>query len=488
MPRFYRMKRFQFRLSFWGACLASALAVGGLGLPAAGAPSAERVRRALASHDVPGARVGVAVVDLASGREVFSQRAEEKFILASNAKLFSTAAAMSLLGEDYHFETRVMAGGDVEGGVLRGDLTLLGGGDPNISSRFHGDALAVPRQWAASVAEAGIRAIRGDLVADDSFFDRQWTAPGWPEDQLTFWYCAPVGALSFQNNCVLMSATGAARNGEPPSVRVSPSFPGIEVANEARTAARGWLVFSTRGTLTFVASGAVRARDTQTRQVTVGDPGLYLAHAFAHALREEGVEIQGRVRRAAKAEEGRGGERLALTRSPLLKSCEVANRDSNNFYAEQIFKTLGAETFGKGSFENGARAAMRFCRQVGIPLGQVELLDGSGLSRGNVATPSTVVKLLAAMHGSDLGEAFRGTLAVSGSDGTLRRRLGDANVRGRIAAKTGTLSGVSTLSGYADARDGGRFAFAILCEGFERQHAARARRLQDAVCRALVGE
>lgn len=452
------------------------------------AAPAGRVRQALAEHEVPGARVGVAVVDLASGREVFARNAGQKFILASNAKLFSTAAALNLLGADYEFETRLMAGGEIAGGVLRGDLILRGGGDPSIASRFQSDAPDLPLQWAEKVAKAGIRTVRGDLVADDSFFDREWTAPGWPEDQLTFWYCAPIGALSFQDNCVMMSATGAARNGEPPSVRVEPSFPGIEIANEARTAARGWLAFSTRGALTFVASGAVRAGTTQRRYVTVGDPGMYLAHAFAHALREAGVEIQGRVRRASEAEEGREGRLLARTRSPLLQSCEVANKRSHNFYAEQIFKTLGAETFGKGTFANGARAALRFSRQAGIPAGQVELVDGSGLSRGNAATPAAVAKLLQFMHDSELGEAFRGTLAISGTDGTLRRRMGDANMRGRIVAKTGTLSGVSALSGYAEASDGRKFAFSILCEGFERGHAGRARAMQDAVCRALVGE
>ena len=464
------------------AAFASSLTAGGVGA---------RVRQAVARYCPRGARVGVVVRDLKAKKRVYGRKADTLISLASNTKLFTTAAALCELGPKYQFKTTILASGPIRGGTLEGDLVLRGGGDPNISGRFHkGDCMAVPRAWAAAVRKAGVTRIKGDLLVDDRFFDRKWTAPGWPAGQRLAWYSAPVGALSFNDNCVKLTVTGGARSGQASSAKVRPFFNGLGIVNRCRTVgsgAGGWVGVQRKGALTFLVTGTIRARLTRARSaVTVGDPGLFLGHAFSYALRSGGVDLRGKVRRPAAGEPKAPLRTLHVLQSPLLQSIGIANKRSQNLYAEMILKTLGAEKLKVGSFGNGVRAIAAFHRRIGLPKGRVHLSDGSGLSRTNRARPSAVVYLLDYMNRSPHATAFRKSLSVGGVDGTLRHRFKTPSCRGRIFAKTGTLRDVSALSGYAEGRDGRRYAFSILCDGLRKGGLAGAKVLQIRVCQAIV--
>ena len=156
------------------------------------------IERALDAHAVPGADTGICVMRLSDGRTFFSREADTLFEMASNAKLFTTAAALHHLGPDYEFKTSVITNGPIEDGVLRGDLVIVGGGDPCISGRLYGgDVMHVPDAIADAVSEFGIRAIAGDLVMDDRLFDRKLRPENWPAGESLWWYAAPVSALSF---------------------------------------------------------------------------------------------------------------------------------------------------------------------------------------------------------------------------------------------------------------------------------------------------
>ena len=437
--------------------------------------------------------MGVVVQDLKAKKDVYARKANTLIRLASNTKLFTTAAALCELGPKYQFKTTILASGPIRGGTLEGDLVLRGGGDPNISGRFHkGDCMAIPRAWAEAVRKAGVSRIKGDLLIDDSFFDRQWFAPGWPAAQRLAWYSAPVGALSFNDNCVKLIVTGGARSGQASTAKVQPFFDGVGVVNRCRTVgpgSGGWVGVKRAGALTFLVTGTIRARATRVRgAVTVGDPGLFLGYAFSYALRSGGVDFTGKVRRPGRGEPKAPLKTLHVHRSPLIQSIEIANKRSQNLYAEVILKALGAEKFKVGSFSNGIRAIAAFHRRIGLARGRVYLSDGCGLTRANRAWPSAVVYLLDYMDRSPHAKAFRLSLSKGGVDGTLRHRLNNASCRGRIFGKTGTLRDVSALSGYAEGRDGRRYAFSILCDGLRRGGLTQAKRLQTMVCRAIVGE
>jgi len=454
-------------------------------------PLAARLASIVASSKPRSGNAGVAVYDLKARRTVFEHRADALVALASNTKLFTTAAALAELGPGYEFKTQIIASGDIAGQALVGDLVLRGGGDPNISGRFNnGDRLAAPRAWAAAVRDAGIARVTGDLVADDTFFDRQTIAPDWPKDQLLWWYCAPVSALSFNDNCVDVVVRGGKRAGTDPVVQVSPDIPDIRIVSSARTvgpkSAAALHFRRIENALSFQVTGSIRTGSARAESLTVADPAMYLLAAFARELREQGVQIDGKLRLVSDQEPKRRRQVIHVWKSRLDDSVQVANKRSQNFYAEQILKTLGAEKSGAGTFAGGIRCVAGFLQRIGIAPGRVVLHDGSGLSAGNRGQASAVVELLGWMAQSEHAEAFRDSLAVSGTDGTLRHRLDNAACRGCIAAKTGTINRVSTLSGYIRTPDGRDYAFSILCDQLGGGTVSQARTFQDAICRAII--
>jgi len=449
------------------------------------------IRRAVSRHAVAGARVGIVVRRLSDNTEIFSLAGHGLFDTASNTKLFTTAAALRRLGPDYEFRTAVIANGLLDNGVLAGDLVVVGGGDPNISGRFQGgDAMTAPRAISAAVQRAGIREIAGDLVMDDRLFDRVHRPAGWAAEDPLLWFAAPVSALSFNDNCVDISVKGGKRPGDPALVTSSPAVQYVKVINRCatcRSARSEGVTFERDATGAILVGGRIRAKKVRPENITISNPPLYLAAAIRTELNRLGIKVRG-VNRLVEPQEKPLPEarEIYVWRSSLLDAIDVANRRSRNFHAEQILKTLGAAEGGIGTFDSGTAAVKRFLQEVGIPLESVSVADGSGLSPGNRATPAAIVRLLAIMYRGKLRDVFYNSLAVSGeAQTTLRNRMNKPPLRGRIHAKTGTISsrGVKALSGYAEATDGEVYAFSILVNGKLNQAAA----LQDAVCAAIVG-
>ncbi len=433
-------------------------------------------------------QIGVLVEELASGEPVYAYAADELRIVASNTKLFTSAAALHYLGPGYAFETPVLARGPVEGEVLRGDLAVVGGGDPTISERFTLDPYSTFRGWAAALRERGISRIDGDVYLAHGFFDDRRVHPDWPRDQLARWYEAPVAALSFNDNCVWVrvSPTGGGRA----RVDVLPPLGRYPVTNLTRigSSSRQHQVVVTRRpdaeaieVRGYVWSGA-RPLDAW---VTVPDPVAYFGAALLDALAEEGIRVAGRPRPVDRVPVG-AWERVTVHRTNLLTALDVVNKRSQNFYAESVLKTLGAERCGGGTWEQGVEAVAQFLEsEVGIERGSYRMADGSGMSRNNRFTPRQLVTLLRHMYYHPWGRAFLQTLPYSGEEGlSWERRLAAEPYRQNVFAKTGTLSGVSTLSGYAKGRSGRLYAFSIL--GNSTSSAWQAREGQDRILRALI--
>jgi D-alanyl-D-alanine carboxypeptidase/D-alanyl-D-alanine-endopeptidase (penicillin-binding protein 4) len=435
-------------------------------------------------------RLGVHVVDLGGGGTVFERAADDPLILASNTKLFTTAAALDLLGPGHQFETEVLVRGPVVGGELRGDLAVIGGGDPNISGRwFDGDPLAIFRRWAAELRTRGVTRIRGDLILVDGIFDRQLVHPDWPRDQLSQWYEAPVAGLSFNDNCLLVRVAPAPRDRAAARWQKFPDLSRIQVDNLARTtAARNRHVIRidmARPTNDVRISGAVYLRSGGLDSwVAVADPVGYFGTALRQALVEEGIEIGGQTvtRERVPTDLWRP---VAAHRSDLLTTLEVINKRSQNFYAESVLKLLGARQCGEGSWAAGVGVVEEWLAGIGLDPATFSLADGSGMSRRNRFSARQVTHLLSHMFGHALAREYLGTLAISGeSDLKWEDRLAEPPYRDNIFAKTGTLMGVSTLSGYAKGRSGRVYAFAIL--GNRTRANWRMPDAQDELLRALV--
>jgi D-alanyl-D-alanine carboxypeptidase/D-alanyl-D-alanine-endopeptidase (penicillin-binding protein 4) len=475
--------RQRFALLVLGAALlalpAAAAAKGTAGRPRKPAvPQTLEQRLAWAAKRRPVARSEYAVVveRVGEARPLVAVNADRPLTLASTTKLITTAAALDRLGEDYRFRTRLYRDTEIgPDGTLPGHLVVVGGGDPAISGRFYDDdPLAVFRPWAESLARQGIRRVEGGLLLDTTFFDDVKVHPDWPEEQEGRWYQAPVSALSYNDNVVLVRASGGLRPGRPAVLGFHPAGPYLLslIGRVTTTSWRTWMgVRRPAGSHTVIAAGSVGRNRTWMGDITVPDPPLYFAAAFTRVLADAGITVEKPPEELTQASDGPvvPAVRVLLHthETPLLTAMAVTNKRSQSFFAEQILKTLGAERRHLGSWENGLAEVRDFLASLGLDPGRFQLADGSGRSRNDRASAGAYADFLQALATRwPHFEAFERTMAVSGDpDGTLRHRLTTDATMGKVVAKTGMISGVVTLCGYVTARSGQRYVFAILING-----------------------
>lgn len=440
---------------------------------------AARIEQVLARPDLNRTVFGVRVIELPGGRELFARNPHKALIPASNMKLVTTAAALAILGDEYRFRTVL--------GFQGPDLVVVGGGDPTFDAEFgDGDATAVLRQWARALRASGVRRIKGDLLLDDSLFDRQYVHPAWPNRQLHRSYCAPVGALSLNDNCVDATLTAGDRPGGKAGIELSPAGNTMERSGHVTTIAdrknHVWYAYRNPESRTITFGGRFWSKaGPATTAVTVDDPTRFFGGVFAAVLRDEGISLAGEIRRVAGIDPGQLARRLEH-RTPILPVLEHVNKESQNFYAEQLFKTTGAYCGGTGSWTTGRQAVLHFLDVVGLSGEGIYVDDGSGLSRGNRLTAWHLTELLRVMDQSPYRQVFRGSLAVAGVDGTLSHRLRDDDCLGRVQAKTGTLAGVRALTGYVEARGGREFVVSLLANNT----CGRVVDAQNDICRILI--
>lgn len=412
---------------------------------------------------------GCVIVDLETGKTLLSHNADEKLIPASNMKLVTTIAALHQLGGDFEFITRILKDGEIRNGKLTGDLCVIGGGDPNISGRFHdGDPLALFKSWADSLKRQGITEVTGDLCYDSTLFGGEDYAPGWPaDDQYIKWYCARVSALAFNDNCVGIRVVPTSA-GKPARIEVVPETAYVTVINKTTTAPgrKGAEIgiIRPRGENTITVKGRVYEKATwgYFTDVTVSDPAAYAATVFKETLEARGVTVKGEVKAAMLTGKQLKQENVLVEhRAPLLQTLGPINTNSQNLHAEMLFRQLGLRYAGKGTFKTGRAAVEEFLKSEELFRPGIEISDGSGLARDNRVSAGLLVKLLQKMEENEHFESFKSSLAVGGESGTLERRLRERHVKGKVFAKTGYINGVRALSGYLFTDDR-RIAFSIL--------------------------
>lgn len=460
---------------------------------------ADALKRRVTASDIGRMQVGVSVVQLAPEPQlVFEHQPTIPLKPASNQKIVTTAALLCMLPEDFAYQTILARRGK--------DLAIIGGGDPSTGDYRIAEKAGVNRydlfyRWAEALREAGLTRIDGDLVFDDSVFDDQWVPESWrKQHDLNKWYAAPTGGLNFNDNCVDVVVKPGAAVGQPADVWIFPDTPWVKLVNRTTTASKGEPVVAGSG------SGPITI--TVTRQVsrpgsvespicvTVPDPGAFFAHACRTVLATRGIRIQGNARRErVRRPDGTLPEDVTVIAVERVRPMEImwrANKSSLNVFAEAFLKTLGAcDTSGRltrqGTFTNGAGVVRRFLAQADADVDACVIDDGSGLSHSNRLTPRAIARVLWYMDLRPDREKWRGTFAEPGEEaGTLRARMKTLN--GQVFAKTGSILGVSALSGYVDGPDGQSYAFSILCNDTARaaKGGATAKQLQDDVCRLLA--
>jgi D-alanyl-D-alanine carboxypeptidase/D-alanyl-D-alanine-endopeptidase (penicillin-binding protein 4) len=444
-----------------------------------------QIDSALADPTLVGAKVGVAVTDIDSGKPLYSKNDAQLFNPASNTKLFTTAAALAMLGPEYRWKTVVYTDGSLAGGELKGRLYLKGHGDPT---------LVIEDLWrvVSELWSMGVRKVSGDLAVDDTFFDDVRLGPGFDQKLEDLPFRAPNGALSLNYNAVGIHMLPGATDGAPARVVIDPQTPYFTVINEARTVAVGRTLLTVESKdsaehTEIAVRGRIRVGDPgQTQLRRVAHPDLYTANAFKELCARRGIKISGAVVRAATPP---GARALSAHYSqPLGVAVRDVNKRSNNFMAEQILKTLGAETAGRpGTWQKGLDAVAAFLEKLGINKSDYKMTNGSGLYDTNRFSPAQLVKLLQTSYKDFRFAAdFIGSLALAGADGTVSHRMEGGLAERFVRAKTGTLQGISCLAGYAGAPGRPPIAFAIFMNNIPEPAAAQARKAQDAIAEALV--
>lgn len=437
---------------------------------------------------------GVLVRSLETGETLYARNAGRMFVPASNMKIVTAAAALEALGPDYRYQTRVAAAGPVQDGELRGDLLVIGGGDPTISERFHEDVRNVFRAWADSLRAHGVTRITGAIIGNDDVFDDVPWGRGWAWDDMADSYSAEVGGLELNEGFVTVRVAPVAGQRAAAVTTRPVSDEWVPVLGNVWMGAAGTApaVTVTRAdTLSAVLVSGTLPADTTVveEEVSVRNNTRFFASVLRQALLEAGIAVGGGSLDAdddpARGKPADATVLFTHTSPPMREILAGFMKPSQNQIGEMLLKTLGREHRGTGSARAGAAVVDSLARAWGLPPRLLAQADGSGLSRYNLVAPAFLVSLLERESRSPNAAVFEAALPVAGRDGTLASRMRGTPAEGNVRAKTGTLSGVRALSGYFTTAAGERMVFSMIVN----HHTLTARdadRLAEAALMRLI--
>jgi len=463
-----------------------------------------RVESLLGTGPVEKGEWGVLVVDAETGTTLYEKHPNEYFQPASNMKLLTTALALDTLGPEYRFRTTVETNDTLAPeGRLSGDLILVGRGDPNLSNRkfpyeskeeFDGPPEKVLAEFADAIAARGVKEIAGNVVGDDSYFPREPYPDGWEIADMVWEYGAAISAIVVNDNTVTLTLTPAEKAGGTVAAVVEPATREFVVMNEVTTIGakeRPDLRLTREpGGDTVVVSGVMPAGSSPRKLLlAVQEPALHAANLLAQLLRDRGIKIDGTARAVHEPDPGAAArtvlaEHVSIS---LQDSVKLVNKISQNLHTEVLLRTAARQQGRWATPEDLQKFPGAFYAKAGIPESDVIQTDGSGLSRHDLVTPRAFVALLAYAQKQAWFPAFLASLPVAGADGTLNERMKEPPLAGKIHAKTGSVTHVRTLSGYAETPGGRKLIFSFLSnnQGAKNHEVHLA---IDAVCLAMMEE
>ncbi|HWZ42173.1 MAG TPA: D-alanyl-D-alanine carboxypeptidase/D-alanyl-D-alanine-endopeptidase [Candidatus Saccharimonadales bacterium] len=505
----------------------------GLGKDAPSALAA-RIQAILDQPPFASAEWGIHVIDAGNGSVIYSLNSSHLFVPASNGKLLTTTAAFALVGASYRFRTTVETSGSLDDrGQLRGDLVIVGRGDPNLSGRTlpyqskterMAPAAWILEEMADQVAQKGLKIVQGDVIGDDTFYSAQRFPNGWAQDDLQWGDGAPVSALSFNDNVLALRIQPGEHAGDKALIEFDPPLAYYEVENRVTTSAEGVPrkigVHRDPGSSTVYLWGSLPVGSQPVSEaIAIEDPAAYTARLFRLLLEKRGITVTGRAyarhaeiaqffdQRADQSADQRTDRPLAAPTGtvaaetpaassqvlaehislPLLEDLKVINKTSQNLHAELALRLVARTTGAGGSVEGSVAALKTWLLHVGLQESEFYMQDGSGLSRRDLITPAGMVQLLAHASTQPWAAAFEDTLPVASVDGSLAERFLKSPAAGLVRAKTGTLGHVNALSGYGETLMGRKFIFSIFCNN-HNQPPSKVVGAIDAIVTLLVEE
>lgn len=442
----------------------------------------KRLDKIIAKHSISRDNLGLAVLDFEKHDKplVYGVNEEKDMTPASITKITTAATVLQKLGASTKLQTGLWSSGRVEGGVLKGDLVLKGGGDSGFVSES---------MWflVNELMRTGIKKIEGNILVDDSDFDSVRADPSRDPERVDRAYDAPVGAMSFNWNSIsiFIRPTEA---GKPPQVYLDPIDNGYTVDNKAKTTASGGknLEVSRDGSKITVKGTIGAGQDEVPYYKNIDDPVEWSGRNLKFFLEQRGIAVSGKILAGKRSLDMK---LLAKADSkPLSQAVADMMKFSNNYVAEMLTKDLAMQKNPSqtATLEAGMKIIRATLVELGIPESRFTLVNPSGLSRRNKMKPVDLAKVLAAeyRHFPTFAE-YLTAFPMAGVDGTLKSRMKDGPAQGWVRAKTGLLNGVVGLAGYAGRKDGSIRAFAFIFNG-KADAGDSVRRLFDALATELV--
>lgn len=411
------------------------------------------------------ARAGMKIVSLETDGVLYERNSTMLMRPASNMKLLTSSTAIGLLGKDFQFKTAVLADTAMVTDTLAGNLYFKGYGNPDLKSSDL-DTLV------AQIKSSGIASIRGDILADVSYFDDLYWGEGWMWDDEPYQFEAFITPLSINDNCVKVTVSPGEQTGDTVLVSIEPKTTYVHLINRAVTVPDSATVplevtrlFKERLN-TITVDGQIRAASPPREYfLSVWKPELYAAQLLKEALQRSGISVGGNPKTGLTPT---SAKQLGFHTWRFDSMLVNLNKVSDNLSAENTLKTIGAITRGvPGTARDGIEEAKLFLSQFGVDTTKFLMVDGSGVSHYNLLTAEMLVQLLRGVaRRNDLFPLFYESLPIAGVDGTLSARMKGTLAERNLRAKTGSISGVSSLSGYVKTLDGETLAFSILMQNF----------------------
>jgi len=427
----------------------------------------------------------VKIISLKTNEVLYERNSVLLLRPASNTKLLTTAAALLTLGKDFQFRTLLAADSVSSPGIVEGNVYLKGFGDPDLATQDL-DSLA------ARTAARGIQGIRGDLIVDASYFDGQYWGSGWMWDDEPDPDGAPISALSLNKNCIRLTVYPDSATRSVPIFQLDPPTSYVTIVNCARIVPDSAVLpltvrrlFEERSNTIAIEGELPANSEPVPARTTVWQPEMYAGQVLRESLERRGISMSGTVRYGIMPDSARP---VAEFRHPIDSMVVHLNKVSDNLSAENTLKTLAAMNSRlPGTSAGGWYAVNQALSNLGIDTTSYRFVDGSGISHYNLVTASTLVQLLQAMyHQPAIFPLFYASLPVAGVDGTLARRMRGTPAEGNLRAKTGTIAGVTSLSGYVTTRDRELLAFSMMMQNFIRS-TGLYRAVQDTIGARLAG-
>lgn len=439
---------------------------------------------------------GVKIQYANTGELIYERNPTKLFMPASNMKMYTTAAALCLLSPQYRYRTDFVTSGSVdENGILRADLIIRGSGDPSWSWRFYdGNYDSVMVCFVDSLLSRGIKGIDGDIIGDDNVFDDDPLGYGWSWDDETYYYAAQLSGLSYSENYIdYILVPDSLNPGNPVIINPHPNTSYMNLRNDLITvssdSSTDWDYGRQRETNNGWFEGEYRMESGEVEKtITIHNPTLYTSHVLRERLEENGVTVTGTPRDAddlAKPPDYSETQNIFSYYShPMSDIIAKVNRPSQNFIAESLQKTLGHEFGEEGSSREGRKVQMALYDSLGMNTKNLQLRDGSGLSRHNLVSPNTSTSLLQMMWDHKYRSYYIESFPLSGVTGTIRKRTLGSSAEGNVRAKTGYIGYVRSLSGYTWTRSGEPLIFSIMVNHYTIP-TSQVNKLQDRIVAVL---